>query len=100
MIDVAGWGVTYRRMCAFRRVAPTESGVRLRFRVIPSCDCTATSMAVWSTATVSVGDDVDDSDGDGMGKLGAGWPRIRWAKWRNDEVRRGLVCISAVFSFP
>ena len=88
-------------MCAFRRVAPTESGVRLRFRVIPSCDCAAISMAVWSTATVSVVDDEEGSNGnDGMGKLGAGWPRIRWAMWMKDDVRRGFVCMSAVLSFP
>ena len=64
MIDVAGWGVTYRRMWAFRRVAPTESGVRGRFRVIPSCDCAVTSMAVWSTATVSVEEVEEGSNGD------------------------------------
>ena len=56
-------------MCAFRRVAPTESGVRGRFRVIPSCDCAVTSMAVWSTATVSVEEVEEGSNGDVVGKV-------------------------------
>ncbi len=53
------------------------------------------------TATVSVVDDEEGSNGNGgMGKLGAGWPRIRWAMWMKDDVRRGFVCMSAVLSFP
>ena len=66
-------------MCAFRRVAPTESGVRGRFRVIPSCDCATTSMAVWSTATVSVEGGEGGGVEDDIGKVGMGWPSIRWA---------------------
>ena len=74
--------------------------MRLRFRVIPSCDCAVVSMAVWSTATVSVDEEEEGSDGGIMGKIGAGWPRMRWAICEKDDVRKGFVCMSAVLSFP
>ena len=49
--------------------------------------------------TVSVGR-VEEELTVGMSGCGGGWPRILCAIERNSEERRGLVCMSAEFSFP
>ena len=48
---------------------------------------------------VSVGRVEKELAGD-MGGCGGGWQRILCAIERNSKERRGLVCMSAVFSFP
>ncbi len=48
--------------------------------------------------TVSVGRVEKELIND-MGGCGGGWPRL-CAIERNSEERRGLVCMSAVFTFP